>query len=193
MEYQTRFRRGPQNIPNMFIRLVLPIFLLLVALQLAFPVALPEVQVESSASFANRKSQIIAGRTTKNNKPKYRILTERDFPDLKAVSAHGRNDGEDFSGSQVGMLAATLRALYLLLIFSPVIMTSPFAYISQSFRNAFWYSLLCHIIGHSGAAFIKWGQWSSTRPDMFNEEFCTALSSLHDSAPVHSFSFTECK
>ena len=177
----------------MFIRLALPISLLLVALRLALPIALPEVQVESSTSFAKRKTQIISGRTTKGIKPKYRILTERDFPDLKAVSAHGRDDGEDFSGSQVGLFAATLRALYLLLIFSPVIMMSPFAYISTFFRNAFWYSLLCRIIGHSGAAFIKWGQWSSTRPDMFNEEFCTALSSLHDSAPVHSFSFTECK
>ena len=44
--------------------------------------------------------------------------------------------------------------------------------------------------GSSGAAFIKWGQWSSTRPDMFPEDLCKALSSLHAQAPVHSFSFT---
>ena len=47
------------------------------------------------------------------------------------------------------------------------------------------------MVGSSGAAFIKWGQWSSTRPDMFPEELCTALSSLHARAPIHSFSFTK--
>ena len=45
--------------------------------------------------------------------------------------------------------------------------------------------------GSSGAAFIKWGQWSSTRPDMFPQELCIALSSLHAHAPIHSFSFTK--
>lgn len=38
----------------------------------------------------------------------------------------------------------------------------------------------------SGAAFIKWGQWSSTRGDLFPKEFCDTLSELHDQAPVHS-------
>jgi aarF domain-containing kinase len=39
----------------------------------------------------------------------------------------------------------------------------------------------------SGAAFIKWGQWSSTREDIFPPAFCRVLSELHDRAPVHSF------
>jgi hypothetical protein len=56
-----------------------------------------------------------------------------------------------------------------------------------------WFRLLCHIIGSSGAAFIKWGQWSSTRPDMFPEELCKALSRLHAKAPIHSLGFTKCK
>ena len=38
----------------------------------------------------------------------------------------------------------------------------------------------------SGAAFIKWGQWSSTREDVFPDEFCRVLSELHDAAPTHS-------
>ena len=36
-----------------------------------------------------------------------------------------------------------------------------------------------------GAAFIKWGQWSSAREDLFPVEFCDVLSALHDNAPVH--------
>jgi aarF domain-containing kinase len=41
-----------------------------------------------------------------------------------------------------------------------------------------------------GAAFIKWGQWISTRPDLFNEDLCVALSHLHSNAPQHSLQFT---
>jgi hypothetical protein len=32
----------------------------------------------------------------------------------------------------------------------------------------------------AGAAFIKWGQWSSARRDIFPEDFCDTLASLHD-------------
>lgn len=48
------------------------------------------------------------------------------------------------------------------------------------------YQLLLGACRRSGAAFIKWGQWSSTREDIFPQEFCTVLSELHDRAPVHS-------
>lgn len=46
-------------------------------------------------------------------------------------------------------------------------------------------------IGNSGAAFIKWGQWSSTRPDIFPEELCNSLAKLQTQAPVHSYEFTK--
>lgn len=39
----------------------------------------------------------------------------------------------------------------------------------------------------SGAAFIKWGQWSATREDIFPADFCRVLSELHDKAPVHKW------
>ncbi|PNH12285.1 putative serine/threonine-protein kinase [Tetrabaena socialis] len=42
----------------------------------------------------------------------------------------------------------------------------------------------------SGAAFIKWGQWAATRADLFPDDFCSALSQLHDAAPTHSFAFS---
>lgn len=37
----------------------------------------------------------------------------------------------------------------------------------------------------SGPAFIKWGQWASTREDIFPPAFCAVLSELHDRAPTH--------
>ncbi|EFJ43831.1 hypothetical protein VOLCADRAFT_106661 [Volvox carteri f. nagariensis] len=57
-------------------------------------------------------------------------------------------------------------------------------------RRCAWRLLLggCRL---SGAAFIKWGQWSATRVDLFPDDFCEALSQLHDQAPRHSFAFTK--
>lgn len=120
---------------------------------------------------------------------KYDYLTEKDFSSLEAVSSHGRDD--DVIDEPASRISITLRAIYLSLIFAPVIFSSPLAYFLPVFRNVIWFRLLCHIIGSSGAAFIKWGQWSSTRPDMFPEELCIALSQLHSRAPVHGYSFTK--
>lgn len=42
----------------------------------------------------------------------------------------------------------------------------------------------------SGAAFIKWAQWAATRGDLFPQDFCDTMSSLHEGAPVHSYAHT---
>lgn len=54
-----------------------------------------------------------------------------------------------------------------------------------------WYRALTYSIGKSGTAFIKWGQWSSTRPDMFPEGLCESLSVLHKGAPSHKLAHTK--
>lgn len=56
-----------------------------------------------------------------------------------------------------------------------------------------WYGALTRSIGMSGTAFIKWGQWSSTRPDMFPEGLCEKLAVLHKGAPSHSFGHTKAR
>ena len=45
--------------------------------------------------------------------------------------------------------------------------------------------------GSTSAAFIKWGQWASTRSDMFPDLLCHELEQLQTSAPKHSWSFSE--
>lgn len=52
-------------------------------------------------------------------------------------------------------------------------------------RGAAW-KLLLGSMSSAGAAFIKWGQWSATRRDLFPDDLCEMLSTLHDHAPVHS-------
>ncbi|KAK9819987.1 hypothetical protein WJX72_004814 [[Myrmecia] bisecta] len=49
------------------------------------------------------------------------------------------------------------------------------------------FRLLLVGIRAGGAAFIKWGQWSATREDIFPEDLCQILSELHDRAPVHGW------
>lgn len=87
--------------------------------------------------------------------------------------------------------ALVLRALYLIAIALPLVLTAPLAYLSPLFCRTIWFPLLKIVLSHSGAAFIKWGQWASARTDMFPEALCTQLASLQSSAPKHAFYHTK--
>lgn len=43
----------------------------------------------------------------------------------------------------------------------------------------------------AGPAFMKWGQWASTRADIFPPDMCTELARLQSSAPAHSYRRTK--
>ncbi|CAI5494130.1 unnamed protein product [Closterium sp. Naga37s-1] len=59
----------------------------------------------------------------------------------------------------------------------------------QRCRDAI-HQLLLFALRRGGAAFIKWGQWASTREDLLPPSLCLVLGSLQDQAPTHSFSHT---
>lgn len=88
-------------------------------------------------------------------------------------------------------LQLAIRALQLGWNFAPVLSTWGIALVSPTFRRNYWYRWLTQCMGQSGAAWIKWGQWSGTRHDMFPEALCDALSQLHNAAPAHPWSITE--
>mmetsp|Transcript_8473 Transcript_8473/g.20380 ORF Transcript_8473/g.20380 Transcript_8473/m.20380 type:complete len:672 (+) Transcript_8473:127-2142(+) len=83
------------------------------------------------------------------------------------------------------------RAVKLSLYFGPLMSTAFLVPLSKKFRCGIWYKWLARCLASSGAAFIKWGQWAATRSDMFPQELCDALSSLHSDAPSHSWNFTQ--
>eukprot|EP00617_Octactis_speculum_P026075 CAMPEP_0185747884 /NCGR_PEP_ID=MMETSP1174-20130828/6524_1 /TAXON_ID=35687 /ORGANISM="Dictyocha speculum, Strain CCMP1381" /LENGTH=543 /DNA_ID=CAMNT_0028423279 /DNA_START=6 /DNA_END=1634 /DNA_ORIENTATION=- len=87
-------------------------------------------------------------------------------------------------------LAVTLRALYLAIVFGPIPLTAGIAYFIGPYRRLVWYPLLCWAIAQCGAAWIKWAQWASTRPDMFPEGLCERLAVLQTQAPQHSAAHT---
>ncbi|KAJ7948584.1 Protein kinase [Quillaja saponaria] len=83
-----------------------------------------------------------------------------------------------------------LRAIYLALIFSPCIVMAPFVdSLGIQFRKS-WIRVVHLTLEKAGPAFIKWGQWAATRPDLFSRDLCSELAELHMKAPSHSFTYT---
>ncbi|WOL15083.1 ABC family protein [Canna indica] len=83
------------------------------------------------------------------------------------------------------------RAVYLLILFLPAIVLVPFA---DSFGLEFRKRWLCTVhrtLERAGPAFIKWGQWAATRPDLFPKDLCLELTKLHSKAPSHSFAYSK--
>ncbi|XWS51995.1 hypothetical protein CRYUN_Cryun11dG0029600 [Craigia yunnanensis] len=83
------------------------------------------------------------------------------------------------------------RAIYLVILFSPSIAMVPFVdSLGVEFRKM-WLCIVHHTLEKAGPAFIKWGQWAATRPDLFPRDLCDVLAELHTKAPSHSFSYTK--
>ncbi|KAI3984604.1 hypothetical protein MKX01_040481 [Papaver californicum] len=83
------------------------------------------------------------------------------------------------------------RSMYLAILFSPSIAMAPFAdCMGENFRKI-WLRVVRVTLEKAGPAFIKWGQWAATRPDLFPRDLCTELSKLHTKAPAHSFAYTK--
>ncbi|KAK9803443.1 hypothetical protein WJX73_001415 [Symbiochloris irregularis] len=78
---------------------------------------------------------------------------------------------------------------FLFLLFLPLILSSPLC-VGLGIGRASWVQLVRWTLERAGPAFIKWGQWAATRPDLFPPDVCRALTRLHTGAPAHSPAFT---
>jgi aarF domain-containing kinase len=125
---------------------------------------------------------------------------QRTFPDMEhslsqnALYMHAQ-DGHAYMTSLlfsvVEGVVLLLRALYLAILFSPSILMAPFAdCFGVQFRKV-WLQVVHRTLEKAGPAFIKWGQWAATRPDLFPRDLCTKLSELHTKAPEHNFAYTK--
>ncbi|XP_022926927.1 probable serine/threonine-protein kinase abkC isoform X2 [Cucurbita moschata] len=93
--------------------------------------------------------------------------------------------------STLEVMILLLRALYLAILFTPCIMMAPFVdTFGHSFRSL-WLRVVHRSLENGGPAFIKWGQWAATRPDLFPRDLCAELSELQTKAPEHSFAYTK--
>uniref|UniRef100_A0A0D3GSB9 ABC1 atypical kinase-like domain-containing protein n=1 Tax=Oryza barthii TaxID=65489 RepID=A0A0D3GSB9_9ORYZ len=84
-----------------------------------------------------------------------------------------------------------IRAVHLAILFFPATALSPFAdTFSVGFRRR-WLRLVRRTLEIAGPAFIKWGQWAATRPDLFPSDLCVELAKLHNAAPAHGFAYSK--
>ena len=87
-----------------------------------------------------------------------------------------------------------VRFLQLVIIFVPVIISVPVIWVGRRQPNRdnertgtlWWYGFLVSSMEWAGPAFIKLGQWSASRTDIFPNEMCDTMSKLHSNAPAHS-------
>ncbi|KAL6651883.1 hypothetical protein ACP70R_010808 [Stipagrostis hirtigluma subsp. patula] len=93
--------------------------------------------------------------------------------------------------SALEMVIIIFRSMYLALLFTPSILMAPFADTLGSKYRQTWLRLVHRTLELAGPAFIKWGQWAATRPDLFPSDLCAELSKLHTKAPAHSFAYTK--
>lgn len=90
----------------------------------------------------------------------------------------------------VFFLRVSIRALVLLLKFVPLLLFYPFTLVSSRWASH-WLDALLWVTETSGPAFIKLGQWASTRRDIFPQEFCERFSRLHVKVRPHSWVHTK--
>ncbi len=90
----------------------------------------------------------------------------------------------------VFVLRLGIRALVLLLKFSPLLILYPLTLLSQRWASH-WLDALLWVTETSGPAFIKLGQWASTRRDIFSQDFCERFSRLHVRVKPHPWSHTK--
>ncbi|KAG7591298.1 Protein kinase-like domain superfamily [Arabidopsis thaliana x Arabidopsis arenosa] len=83
------------------------------------------------------------------------------------------------------------RAFYIACLFTPsILMGLVVESCGPRFRKI-WLQMVHRTLERAGPAFIKWGQWAATRPDLFPKDLCLQLSKLHSNAPEHSFAYTK--
>ena len=88
-------------------------------------------------------------------------------------------------------LQFAFRFAYLCFVFSPAVILYGLSYLLGSVTLAIisW-KYVTFAIQTAGPAFIKLGQWASTRRDLFSKDFCLILSQLHIHCNPHTWQET---
>jgi aarF domain-containing kinase len=83
------------------------------------------------------------------------------------------------------------RFVSLSLTFLPAILMSPLLLFNHQTYTDYWMVLVKSCLEKAGPAFIKYGQWAATRPDLFSPDVCKTFQELQTDAPRHDFSYTK--
>ncbi|CAI9088607.1 OLC1v1022987C3 [Oldenlandia corymbosa var. corymbosa] len=116
------------------------------------------------------------------------------FPTRDTLYMHAQNGNIQLTSFVFLLLEGLilfLRAIYLAVLFCPCIAMAPFAESLGSEYRTTWLQTVRVTLEKAGPAFIKWGQWAATRPDLFPSDLCSELAKLHMKAPAHSYAYTK--
>lgn len=72
----------------------------------------------------------------------------------------------------------------------PILCSYPLTYLSPHY-NISWYKLIKSLCQFAGPSFIKLGQWASSRNDLFPQEFCHIMSTLHSNVKPHPLEYSK--
>ncbi|OQV19469.1 putative aarF domain-containing protein kinase 2 [Hypsibius exemplaris] len=87
------------------------------------------------------------------------------------------------------LLFLCFRCVKLALLFLPIFFLYPVMY-HQELLKLMWLKLLLKAFELSGPTFMKFGQWMSTRRDIFSTELCETFATLHRKVRPHAFRHT---
>ncbi|GJE85832.1 ADCK2-like domain-containing protein [Phanerochaete sordida] len=90
------------------------------------------------------------------------------------------------------------RLAYLLILFVPVLLTSPMLLVGNPERElggdrwgaVWWYEFLTAQMQRAGPTFVKLGQWAASRADLFPTLLCDRMGSLHSRGKAHPYGHT---
>lgn len=82
-----------------------------------------------------------------------------------------------------------LRCIKLTLLFLPLLIIYPLMQGVPQLKLT-WLQFLLKAFEIAGPTFMKFGQWMSTRRDIFSSELCSVFATLHRGTPPHSFRHT---
>lgn len=101
------------------------------------------------------------------------------------VSADGRLQLSNVNIKAPSQLQLLIRVLQLLWIFIPVFVK--YVFVSGDVAYEKWCNELLRAVEKAGPAFVKLGQWTTTRRDLFSEQFRKVFSKLYCETSYHSF------
>ena len=106
---------------------------------------------------------------------------------------------EMISKTQFSIFSIVMRLFHLFWIFKTPILTFPVLFPVMLFYNnnnsynwyntgigKWWLNNIVSCIENAGCVYIKFAQWMSMRPDLFNQEICNILSKLCHKVRTHS-------
>ncbi|CAH2038263.1 unnamed protein product [Thlaspi arvense] len=116
------------------------------------------------------------------------------YPSHKSLYSRAKNGPIFLSSLVFSVIEAFIligRAFYIACLFTPTVLMGLVVEVGGPRFRKIWLEMIHRTLERAGPAFIKWGQWAATRPDLFPKDLCSQLSKLHSNAPEHSFAYTK--